>query len=172
MEQGMNVFIIGQSGTGKSPIANKIAQAKDLQLIKASEYFRKSFKGHSEDRNEFIKLISQFSAEKLSEDPYVNVRYIQNKMNSKPFVIEGVRNPIDFTSLFKFGRDKVIFLNYEENSLDKSNFESGLDVILSLLTWSVNMGIMSNKDFIQIDFNLFFGKDSLEEKIDSVIRSF
>lgn len=168
----MNIFILGQSGTGKSPIANKVSIAKNLELIKASEYFRESFKSTSDDRNEFIKLITQFSAEKLSEDPYVNVKYIQNKMNSKPFVIEGVRNPIDFTSLFTFGKDKVIFLNYLDNPLEKSNIEEGLDVILSLLNWTINMGIMSDKDFIKINFNEFFGKDSLEEKINLVIEGF
>jgi hypothetical protein len=169
--QGINIFVIGQSGTGKSPIANRISEAKELQLIKASEYFIESFKGYSEDRNEFIRLISQFSAEKLSEDPYVNINYIKEKIYNKPFVIEGIRNPIDFTNLFKFGKDKVIFLNYIDNKLSKSNFESGLDIILSIINWSKNIGIMSNEDFIQIDFNTFFGKDSLEEKINSLIGS-
>lgn len=163
----MNVFLIGTSNTGKTPIALKFIEL-GYQHIKASEYFRNSFVSEISDRNEFTKAISEFSMTELKKNYLVNVDYIQPKLNI-PSVIEGVRNPIDFCGLFKPG-DKVIYLENLHNSIEKTVFEKGLDVIESYLKWMIEIGLVEENDFIKISFSSFFGKGSLEEQIEEVLN--
>ena len=166
--KSMNIFVIGQSGTGKTPIAEKIAKEKNMNHIKGSEYFRESFQEQYEDRNEFTYQITQFSKNELKKNPYVNINYLKDKMNNA--VVEGLRNPIDFTNLFKFGEDKVIYLDYQNNPLNKTDFEDGLNIIENLLNWSINTGIIKKEDFIKISFDDFFGKNSLEEQVEELLN--
>ena len=39
----MNLFIIGPSGTGKTPVAKYVADNLGFQLVKSSQYFREGF---------------------------------------------------------------------------------------------------------------------------------
>lgn len=164
----MKIFVIGQSGTGKTPIAAKISEALSFNHVKASEYFRKTFTGHSDDRNEFTKMITEYSAHVLKENPYVNIDYLKDKLQGN-CVVEGVRNPIDFSNLFEFGKDKIIFLEYRNNPILKTDFENGLDIIESIMSWAQQQGIVSENDFIRIQFDQFFGPGSLEEQIEEFL---
>lgn len=164
----MNIFVIGQSGTGKTPISKLIAEKKGMNHIKGSEYFREAFKGSSEDRNDFINLITLFSKKELSKDPYVNIKYLKKKIGTND-VIEGIRNPVDFSNLFKFGEDEVIYLDYKNNPLIKTDLEDGLDVIESLIKWAINTKLMKENQFKKITFSSFFEEDNLEEKIQEYI---
>lgn len=158
----MNIFIIGSSGTGKSPVAAKLANL-GYKHIKASQYFREAFgkDQNSMDRNQFIREITEFSKAILEKDPLINVRYIKGNLD-KLNVIEGVRNPIDFFNLYEPNSDKVIYLNYLNNELIKTDFESGIDIILSKV----------NKDnLITYEFKDFWGQNSLEEQLQKDIKN-
>jgi len=164
----MNIFILGVSGSGKTPIAKLISSKKNMNHISASEYFRKKFNKEFNDRNVFIKEITEFSKNELSKDPYLNIKYLKERLDN--CVIEGIRNPIDFSNLFNLKEDKVIFLNYKNNRLKKTNFENGLDIINNIIKWSIINNLMENKNFIYIEFECFFGKNSLEEKIKELLN--
>jgi len=163
----MNIFIIGQSGTGKTPIAKLIAKEKGMNHIKGSEYFRKAFKTAYKDRNKFIKEITLFSKKELSKDPYININYLKDKLGNA--VVEGIRNPIDFTNLVCFKKDKIIYLEFTKNTLLRTDFEKGLDIIEDTCNWAIDSEIMKKEQFIKISFSCFYGEDSLEEKIKEIL---
>ena len=162
----MNVFIIGTSCTGKTPFAKKISKRLNLKHISASEYFRTSFneKGSGKD---FIESITEYSKKKLQKNYRVNIDYIGSVENS---VVEGIRNPIDFSNLFNFNKDKVVFLEYENQECGKTAFENGIEIIKEICLWSTDMGILPKENIKVYSYNNFYGKDSLEEKIEEFLN--
>ena len=165
----MNIFLIGSSGTGKTPIATKIANYLGIKHVKASEYFRLGFSGEFDSRDYFNQKITEYSKHELSKNPRVNIEYLQDKINI-PCVIESIRNPIEFTNLFDFKNDLVIYLNYSENKLLKTGFEKGIQLIENVCLWSIENKIMKEEQFVKVNFSQFFGENSLEFQIDQILK--
>ncbi len=171
----MKIFIIGISGTGKTPVATKIAAALNLTHIGASEYFRANFKKqNSEDRNSFITEITDYSLSELQKDLFVNAKYLKEKTNGLDCVIEGIRSPIDFQELYDPSNDTVIFLDYnnyeDEYKIKKTNFEIGINVIKDYIKWLKINKLINGKKIHYWKYSEFFGKDSLETKIEEFLN--
>jgi len=168
----MNIFIIGSSGTGKTPIAKKISEALNMKTVKASEYFRIKFNDAKipfKNRDDFISKITKFSQQILKDDYNININYIKNQM-SVSCVIEGIRNPIDFTNIFNFNNDIVIKLNYTKNNLKITEFEDGIDIIGRVCEWAIINKIMPSENMKDFTYDEFFGVNSLEEQVKKFIK--
>lgn len=154
----MNVFIIGTSRTGKSTLS-EIFFDSGYNVIKASEYFRKSFKyteDYFKDSNEFIHAITEFSKKELQKNPYVNIDYIKNNFSFlDKNVIEGIRNPIDFSSLFNASEDIVIILKKVGGNISSTDFEEGIDIIENYMKWGINNLIIKPCQLEVIEFSSY-----------------
>jgi len=157
----MNIFILGKSGVGKTPLAKHLAEVYHMNYVKASEYFRSTYHSKESDRNKFIQGITTYSQKELSNNYRVNIDYLSPLHNS---VIEGIRNPIDFSNLFDFNKDIAIFLN-TQNELLSTSFENGIYCIQSILKWSVSQNITPSDHVISYSFDSFYGKENSLEYI-------
>ena len=132
-----------------------------MNYVKASTYFRSTYKSNESDRNKFIQGITKYSQTELSKNYRVNIDFLSPLNNS---VIEGIRNPIDFSNLFNFNKDIAIFLD-TQNELLNTSFENGIDCIQSLLKWSVSQNITPSEHIISYSFSSFYGKENSLENI-------
>lgn len=125
-----NIWIIGNTGSGKSTFARKLSERLNLPIFEAGKFARALCpKGTS------VEKITEESAKKLQE----NHRYFSNliKQNlTTPSIISGARNPIDFADSFNPKTDYVVFL---ENHRFVSLFEAyGIEAIKALVTFFYN----------------------------------
>ena len=152
----MNYFIIGNTKSGKTGVA-KILQRKykNLDFLSASEMikieFIKKYPERFENLDDYVKTITDFSVDLLQKDPKANAKYLkvklqQSKQNKgKSFIIDGLRNPIDFMEIFNPLEDVIIYIdNYDR--IPKTNFEEyGINAIRSYFGFLTVNGMLKNK---------------------------
>lgn len=162
----MKIFILGMSQSGKSTLTNKLCNKYNFKHIQSSIMVRNTFKFTEKDyhnKQDFIDAITQYSIELNRKTPNAVSDYIKDNYNLNNVIIEGIRNPNNFFQLFDIKKDKVIYLNYLNNKIEKTSFEKGLDVILNYLDWNLEMGILKESSFQKIEFNSY---EEIEEKIE------
>ena len=168
----MNLFIIGPSGTGKTPVAKYVADNLGFQLVKSSQYFREGFQKNLKDyetRGAFVNAITEYSLGELKKDPMCNINYINNHYDmSKDCVIEGIRNPNDFMAFFNPKTDYVLELYYVYTDIIPSKIESGISVIRDIIQWNIAQGIMDKKQYYEFNFEYFWDKERVSSCIPSL----
>jgi len=105
------LIIIGNTGTGKSTLAQKIAEClpeEEPVVISAGRWIREYMDewGHGP---EVAAKLSKASTDILRKDPTYCLRWLRSQTETcRPVIVEGMRNPVDFTGLFTPGQDIVI----------------------------------------------------------------
>jgi len=149
----MNYFIIGNTKSGKTGVA-KILQRKhkNLDFLSASEMikieFIKKYPERFSNLGEYVKTITNFSVNLLQNDPKANAKYLKLKLQQnkeKSFIIDGLRNPIDFMEIFNPLEDVIIYIdNYDK--IPKTNFEEyGINAIRSYFNFLTANRMLKNK---------------------------
>lgn len=132
-----NIFVIGLSKVGKTPLSDQLANPFGFTRVSASEWIRSTFVPTNPENA--LAEITAASQERLQQDPDVCVKFITSKYNvieHGGFVIEGLRNPRDFILLFRPERDFVLFVTHPNNPLAPTAFETaGVGVIRSTVDW-------------------------------------
>jgi cytidylate kinase len=153
-----NIFIIGASGIGKTPLAEELAKQLKRKQISASEWVKQLFKPSSENlsREEYIKEITTYSKKRLKEEPFSCINYIEETYPdffiSGNYIIDGIRNPFDFNNLFDPKTDYVVYLNSTLKS-PKNRFEAGIILIYHQVNWLEENGIMPYNNSFQKTIN-------------------
>jgi hypothetical protein len=140
-----NVFIVGETKTGKTYLANSLA-AKGLKVISASEWVKQRFvpsPAAREDASTYLLEITDYSKTVLRDDPDVCVNFIRRTypIEEGGFIIEGLRNPRDFALLYRPKIDSVIFLHYERGPNTTSFERQGVAAIHKYVEWLEWQGI-------------------------------
>ena len=138
----MRIFVLGKSHTGKSPFARRVAEALGLTCVGASAWVRERFPeprpgddASDDERARFVDAITRFAAAELRRDPNISVASLRSRVApDEHVVIEGMRNPYDFTCTFDPRTDHAVFLELA-NAQPATAFERGLDVIRMYLAW-------------------------------------
>ncbi|MEZ0230175.1 MAG: hypothetical protein ACAI25_16250 [Planctomycetota bacterium] len=149
----MKVFVLGRSGCGKTPFAQRVAAATGLHHVMASEWVRSRFPltGGPGTRDDHIAALTHFSVEELRRNPAVCVEFLAARHDlTKPSVVEGVRNPYDFIRLYDPRTDVVAFLENRANALHETAFESGLSVIRAHLEFLRRADLLRAEDGLRI----------------------
>lgn len=145
----MKIFIIGSSNTGKTTLANNLSIKYCLLHLKASKVIRDSFYYKEKDfesSDAFIKAITIYSLDELQKSPDLiidNIKEVLAQNKKRNCIIEGIRNPRDFFSLFDINEDKIILLK-NKKSLKKTTFEKGIDIIENYLLWLEETSLRQN----------------------------
>src|SRR6202030_1289981 len=85
---------------------------------------------------------------------------------NKPLIIEGCRNPSDFTQLFDPMHDIVIFLNRDNNPHQTTLFETGILVINSYVNWLANTQLLDREKRVCFEYKI----EDLDKVIDNFIK--
>lgn len=138
----MRIFVLGRSHTGKSPFARRVAEALGIRHAGASAWVRERYPeprpadaATAAERARFVDAITAFATAELRRDPNVSVAALRQRvLAGEACVIEGMRNPYDFTCMFDPRTDHAVFLEYTQ-AQPPTVFERGLDVIAQYLAW-------------------------------------
>jgi hypothetical protein len=154
-----NIFIVGNTKSGKTTLAKKIATKFNLEHVSASQWFRDNFKGDPSSPA-FVKEISVFSSQTLKANSNLNIEILQPKIVEGGCVIEGVRNPRDFNALFIPERGDVVIWLYSLSSKHSSVFEAyGLKAIRHSLKFYLETGIMEQARCLRFEVADVSGPD-------------
>lgn len=146
----MRIFVLGQSHAGKSPFARRVAEALGIRCVGASAWVRERFPeprlpetAPPADRARYVDAITAFALAELRRDPHVSVAALRARLaGDEPAVIEGMRNPYDFTCSFDPRTDHAVFLALD-GAPPGTAFERGLDVIRGYLAWLEDTGLLA-----------------------------
>jgi len=146
----MKIFVIGFSQSGKSTLAKALSETFDAVHISASNW-TKQFEINKSDL-EYRAKVTNASREALSKDHLISVQAIRTEvLESKKAIkiIEGIRNPFDFTHLFDIKNDYVIFL-FPCDVVASDSFDGGVKVIQDTALWMLaNNMIQIERIFIE-----------------------
>ncbi len=138
----MRIFVLGRSHTGKTPFARRVAEALGIRHVGASAWVRERFPeprpaddAPAVERARFVDAITRFATAELRRDPNISVASLRARVGAdESCVIEGMRNPYDFTCTFDPRTDHAVFLDHTAGA-PPTAFERGLDVIRDYLAW-------------------------------------
>lgn len=178
----MNVFVLGFSGHGKSPFARKFSEATGFTRVKASGWVSKLVDQEFATREERTAVLTKKSMEVLKQDPRYSLRYLLGMVHDQ-CVIDGIRNPLDFISLFDPRQDVAIWLDHVMTLRQPTSFEdAGIATINQYAGFLKTNGLMEPWRFKHVYFEYFWTKDkhpnacpnttSLEEEIEDYIQWF
>lgn len=167
----MTIYIVGATKSGKTPIGLEIEQLNPKwKSITASEWVKSKFKPSSDQLSiaEFVDEITKFSIEELNKDldqciHFIKRTYCKDYLEGT-LVIDGIRNPRDFTNLFQPNRDKILFIQKEGND-NWTKFESGIEVIKNYVEWLTSNSLLDKDNVEHFTYNtpLFEIKDVINK---------
>jgi len=140
-----NIFVVGASNTGKSTLAKKIRDTFDLKYVHAGTWATEMYETRPEEKSRaYIDGVTAYALDKLREDPNICITYLasQGVMCGKGFLVDGIRNPRDFSRIFDTQNDVAVILNYKENPIAPTIFEQGVEVITAYTQWLVSNGLL------------------------------
>jgi adenylate kinase family enzyme len=156
----MKVFLIGFSGLGKSPLAQKLMETlPTAHHIRAGEWVRRSVPPGSS-----VEEMAQFSRDKLRENPDKCLNFIYGNYdlehcyrngNEWPeiFILDGIRNPRDFAHLFDPRYDLVVFLGRAGVEAQSSFEANGIAAIWQYVKWLQTENLLRKSESV---LNLWF----------------
>lgn len=155
-----NVFVVGYSKVGKTPLARRIAERLNLTHVPGSEWIKARYApsdAASKDTQTYIDEITALSLRCLAENPDACVNFIRAKYDVAEggLVIEGLRNPRDFTMLYRPDVDVVIFLNHASVKSATLFEQGGVDAIMGNVAWMEVHGIARPKSTDEITIDTF-----------------
>lgn len=159
----MNIFVLGMTKTGKTTVADRIAQKMGYERVSGSTWVKNRYvvpPGMVVGSPEYLQGITAYSCEALASNPDACVDFIRANHNvSEGFlVIEGLRNPRDFTLLFRPNEDLLILLNYPDNPVVPSEFERhGVRAIRDIAEWMVTTGMLNPDRVLKINLGGLHG---------------
>ncbi len=163
------IWVIGATRSSKSNVAKGITEDGRTALhfppaISTSDYFRGRYGQEDTYSREFVFNLSAFSASCLQDDPDCQVQNLSALIEAmdRICVIEGERNPYEFSKLYNPCKDMVIFLHNKVQDTYETAIEPGIACIEQMVRWAVDVGTAPQDSVIKY----IFGDDKL------VIKSF
>lgn len=162
----MKIFIIGLPKSGRTTISQAVAEAHGYGYVDATSWVRSTFREQKEDEHpqQYEDEYQQYLTKRMMVNPWFVTDHVYEMMkvdqNETTFVIDGVASPKDFSTLFDFRQDIVVFLNRTDNDSEHRDHESiGISVIRDYCFWMSAAGVLSKDRWLEYNFKVP-GEDS------------
>jgi len=158
----MKIFIVGLPKSGKTTVAKAIVETHGYQYVDAMSWVRASFRPITGDEHphQYEDEYQQYLTKRMQVNPWFITDNIceMMKVNGEEdtvFVIEGVASPRDFTALFDYRQDIVVFLNRTDNEHDYRDHENiGTSVIRDYCYWMSAAGLLNKQRWMEYNFRI------------------
>jgi len=152
----MKIFVIGMPQSGRTTVAQALANNKNYALIEAVSWMKQYFRPKLECENSYQYqeelhswLLNQIITNPQTITDFVN-RHLSNQTVS---VIDGLFSPKDFTQLFDYNQDFVIFLNRINNEAECKDYENiGISVIRDYCFWLSSASLLNRERWVEFNF--------------------
>lgn len=156
----MNIYICGLPNSGRTTVAKAIAEKIGGQCIDVMEWLKSSFRDrkHQETQFQYEEAYHHFLSIRREINPNVvisNVRDLLTVYVGSHAVIDGIASPKDFTDLFDYRHDIVIFLNRTDNSVEYRDHENiGVSVMRDYCFWLSSAGLLRKERWLEYNFQI------------------
>lgn len=163
----MKIFIVGLPGSGRTTVAKAIVEAHGYQYIDAMSWVRSTFRGiqKGEHPHQYEDEYQMYLTKRSNVNPWFVTDYIYEMMKvsgkeDAVFVIDGITSPKDFTTMFDFRQDIIVFLNRTDNNGEFRDHENiGTSVIRDYCFWMSAAGLITKQRWLEYNFRIP-GEDS------------
>lgn len=163
----MRIFIIGLPKSGRTTVSEALCQAHGFEYIDAMSWVRSTFREQKpgEHPHQYEDDYQQYLTKRMMVNPWFVSDHIYEMMKvankeDATFVIDGVASPKDFTTLFDYKQDVVVFLNRVGFDHEVRDHESiGVSVIRDYCTWMSAAGLLNKERWLEYNFKIP-GEDS------------
>ena len=171
----------GPSRSAKTPIAQRVSVQLGGVHISASDWVRQRYAPDFHvvtiaDRQRAIEEMTKLSQELLLENPDHCVNHIIQKYpgvldDPGLFVLEGLRNPRDFSRLIRPNKDMVFILSMIGSPLSPMTFETeGLAIIEQTINWFAKCGMMPADHIMKSCIVYFSEVDTFAETLSKWVK--
>jgi adenylate kinase family enzyme len=158
----MKIFIIGLPKSGRTTVAQAIAERHGWNYIDAMSWVRSTFREPKagEHPHQFEDDYQLYLTKRMQINPWFVTDNIYEMMKvpgneDATFVIDGVASPKDFTALFDYRQDIVVFLNRTDNEHEYRDHENiGTSVIRDYCFWMSAAGLISKDRWMEYNFRI------------------
>ena len=158
----MKVFIVGLPRSGRTTVAQAIAEKHGWKYIDAMSWVRSTYREPRSDEHphQFEDEYQQYLTKRMMVNPWFVTDHVCEMMKiggdeDTVFVIDGVASPKDFTALFDYRQDIVVFLNRTDNDHEYRDHENiGASVIRDYCFWMSAAGVLNKERWMEYNFRI------------------
>ena len=158
----MKVFIVGLPRSGRTTVAKAIAEKHGWEYIDAMSWVRSTYREPRSDEHphQFEDEYQQYLTKRMMVNPWFVTDHVSEMMKVSGnedtiFVIDGVASPKDFTALFDYRQDIVVFLNRTDNDHEYRDHENiGASVIRDYCFWMSAAGVLNKERWMEYNFRI------------------
>lgn len=154
----MNIFVVGLPKSGRTTFAKSLAEQLGFVYIDIISWVFHTFrdKNNDETARQYQDARADYILERLRKDPSLLYRNIMDAMScqsSTNFIIDGCLNPKDFTTIFNYNEDFVVFLNRLDNESEYKDYENiALSTIKDYCYWLSSAKLISREKWLEFNF--------------------
>ena len=158
----MKIFIIGLPRSGRTTVAQAIVEGHGYHYVDAMSWVRSTFREikPGEHPHQYEDDYQQYLTKRMQVNPWFVTDHVYEMMKVEGsedavFVIDGLTSPKDFTTLFDYRQDIVVFLNRVDNEHEYRDHENiGTSVIRDYCFWMSAAGILNKQRWLEYNFRI------------------
>lgn len=163
----MRIFIIGMPGSGRTTVAKALCQDEKFRYIDCISWVKGTFRDQKpgEHPDQYHDAYHHWYLNRVREDPFLGTDNVWNSINAYNkdvkadedpiYVIDGVNSPMDFSDLFDFNYDIVVFLNRTDNDTPHKDYENiGVSVMRDQCFWMSAAELLPRERWLEYNFKM------------------
>lgn len=157
----MKILVIGLPQSGRSTVAKAIAEQFPARYIDAISWITSTFREQraGEHLQQYQDDYHHFLSIRRMVNPWLITNHVhemlQTHSSDKIFVIDGIISPRDFSELFDYRQDVVVFLNRTDGEAEFRDHENiGVSVIRDYCFWMSSAGLLKRDYWLEYNFKI------------------
>jgi len=158
----MKIFIVGIPKSGRTTVSKALVKALGYEYIDAMSWVRSTFRAPKEGEHphQYEDEYQHYLTKRMMVNPWFVSDHVMEMMKVSEkedavYVIDGILSPKDFTALFDYREDIVVFLNRTDNLHEYRDHENiGTSVIRDYCFWMSAAGVLTKARWLEYNFKI------------------